>query len=206
MMNPASAARTDRRESLRHYLAQPLQAELIYGSRRVAIEHSRIGDISDQGIGLRAAQPVRLAPGAAITIAAAKQDKVWTVTGEVASISNGVHIGVRVGDAERDALLAFLGHSADTVTIAPPQNGRARAAGKLSLAARHPVQWAVKAGATRLNLAAVTAIDSSGIGLLLVFNERSGLSVEMCAPHICRFIKLCGAPTLCAPDCRGAYA
>jgi len=147
---------------------------------------------------------VRIAPGTAITIAAAQQERVWTVTGELASISNGIHIGVKVSDAERQGLLAFLGTLPDSVTISPPQSGRSHATGKLSLSARHPVQWAINAGASRLNLAAVTAIDSSGIGLLLVLNERSGLSVEMCAPQVCRFIRMCGAPTLCAPDCRCA--
>ena len=203
---PTSAQRSDRRESPRHYLAQPPHAELIYGRRRMAFEQSRIGDISEHGIGVRATQPVRIAPGTSITNATAQDDRVWTVTGEVASVSDGIHIGVKVSAAERAALLAFLGRNPDSVTISPPQDCRSQVAGKLSLSARHPLQWAVKAGAVRLNLAAVTAIDSSGIGLLLVLNERSAVCVDMCAPQICRFLKLCGTPTLCAPDCQRAEA
>lgn len=207
-MNPPQTftARADRRGSPRHYLARPLRAELIFGCRRVAIEASRIDDISDHGIGLRAASPIKLVPGTTITVAAAQQDAVWTVSGAVASIRGGIHIGVKVAVAERAALLAALGRHPDSVTVSPPRNGRSHATGTLSMSARHPIQWAVNGGATRLNLAAVTAIDSAGIGLLLLLNERHALSVEGCSPQVCRFIKLCRMQGLCAADCRGASA
>lgn len=203
---PTAIARTDRRGSPRHYLARPLRAELIFGCRRVAIAASRIDDLSDHGIGLRSASPIKLAPGATITVAAAQRDAVWTVSGEVASIRGGIHVGVKVDAAQRQALLAALGRKPDSVTISPPQNGRSHAAGILSMCARHPIQWAVNGGATRLNLAAVTAIDSAGIGLLLLLNERHALSVEGCSPQVCRFIKLCGMQGLCAAGCRSAAA
>lgn len=206
-MSPSYAdrmLRADRRESQRHYLTRPLRAELVFGRQRIGIESGRICDISDGGIGVRALQRMNLGSGAALTVAVVRDDKVVTLSGRVATIRHGTDIGVQVAPDDGKSLVEALDAGRDSVTATPPRDGRASLAGTVSMAARHPVRWVLKAGATRLDMSGVTALDSSGIGLLLQINERDGVTIEKCAPQVCRIIKFCRTATLCSPDCRNA--
>ena len=52
-----------------------------------------------------------------------------------------------------------------------------------------------------LDMSRVEAVDSAGVALLLLMNERQGLTLEHCRKEICRMIKLCGYPDLCSGKC-----
>ena len=193
---------------MRHYLTQPLSAELIYGFRRVNIETGQIDNISKGGLGIQLRRPLpALQSGTPVTVAMAREDSVWTMTGKVASILGGSQIGVKVADDEHPPFPDLLGTLAQAcVTVSPPRNGKASVIGNFSMSARHPIQWAVSGGALVLDLAQVTSIDSAGIGLLLLLSERNGVRIERCAPLVCRTIKLCKVPGLCVTDCSEAGA
>ncbi|NVN88923.1 MAG: hypothetical protein HXX15_22855 [Rhodopseudomonas sp.] len=129
-----------------------------------------------------------------------------TLTGEVTSARDGIHFGIKVKEAGRPALRAILDGTAGSVTVSAPQGGRAQLTGTLSMSGRRPLQWVANEGVSRLDLSRVTEVDSSGLGLMLLMNERSGVTVENCSPHVCALIKLCGTPALCAPECPKAEA
>lgn len=190
----------DRRRALRHYLAHPPQAELIFGNSALNFASGWIENVSDHGIGLHAIKPVALQPGSRVTVAGHHHDKVWTLNGRVASIDGGVYIGINVDEQVGQPGSGLDEACADSITVSSPEGGCASVSGKISMAARRPVQWAINSGATRLNMAGATALDSAGIGLLLIVHERNGLTIEKCNPQMCRLIKLC-SKTLCAPDC-----
>lgn len=202
----SSAARADRRESPRHYLAKPMRAELVYGHQRIAIESAAICDVSREGLGLRATHAMKLAPGAVLTIAVSQDDKVVTLFGKVAAIRHGVELGLKMGGAGHNPLLDMLGRGVDSAVISAPKDGKSRLSGTVTMTARHPIRWAVNAGATRLDMSEVTGLDSSGLGLLLQVNERHDITVEKCTPYVCRLIKLCRSQTLCAADCAASRA
>jgi hypothetical protein len=199
-----SAQRCDRRESLRHYLTRPLRAELVWGRRRFAIESGAIADVSTAGLGLRIARRMRIAPGAVVTVAIPQPNRVLTLSGTVAAIRAGYDIGIELGERDGNPLFDMLGGELDSVAVSLPQNGKARLSGSVTLSARHAVGWAIESGAARLDMSAATALDSSGIGMLLRFNERSGVTLGNCAPQVCRLIKLCGTSALCPADCRNS--
>lgn len=197
----SSAARADRRESPRHYLARPMRAEVVYGRQRIAIESGAICDVSRQGLGLRASHSMKLVPGAAVTIAVSQDDKVTTLYGQVATVRHGIELGIKVGGAGHNPLLDMLGRGVDSAVVSAPRNGKASLSGTVTITARHPIRWAVDAGATCLDMSDVTTLDSSGLGLLLHVNERHAITIEKCTPQVCRLIKLCQTQRLCAADC-----
>lgn len=196
-----NAAAHNRRKSLRHYLSREMPVEVVYGQRRIAVESGRISDISEQGIGVRAAQPLRLAPGVAVTVAAAFADQVITIPGKVAFTRGGHEIGIAVASDDGHAELSRIAGSVDSVAVGNPDGARTQLSGKISMAARHPIQWAIRAGVSRIDLQRATEIDSSGIGLLLILNERDGLRIENCPSQVCRLVTLAKLDQLCSPDC-----
>lgn len=193
----------DRREAPRHYLTWPMRAELVYGGHRMLVGSGSICNISKVGIGLRSSGQAKIAPGTPFTIAISRNDQVVTLTGKVAAVRQGVDIGIQLGSSAANPLLDMLDENLESAVVTPPQHGVARLSGTVSMAARHPIRWAIQAGARRVNLAAVTALDSSGIGMLLQFHDRDGLTIERCPPHVCRLIKLCGTAALCSAECLG---
>ena len=194
----------DRRESPRHYLARPMRAEVVYGRQHIAVESGAICDVSRQGLGLRASQSMKLTAGAVVTVAVSQDDKVTTLYGTVATVRHGVELGIKVGGAGQNPLLDMLGRGVDSAVVSAPKNGKASLSGTVSITARHPIRWAVDAGATCLDLSDVRMLDSSGLGLLLHVNERNAITVENCTPQVCRLIKLCQTQRLCAADCANA--
>lgn len=204
MNRPSSAASSgaDRRSSPRHYLARPMQAELIYGRQRIAIESGRISNISQEGIGLRSSAPVKLVPGAMVTVATRQGDQIVTASGTLKSIRYGVELGLTL--CKHNPLFGMLGDKLGSATVSVPEKGLARLSGTIALSSRHPINWAIKGGAKVLNMTGVATIDSAGIGMLLMFNERDGLRIEKCLPEVCRLIKMCRPAALCAPDCQHA--
>ena len=201
----AASSRSDRRGSLRHYLTRPVRAELVYGCQRIAIESGAIYDISEGGVGVRTSQRMTVPSGAAVTIAVPQDDRVLTMAGKVATNRNGYELGICVGGGpQANPLVDMLGDRLESAAVSPPQHGKAHLSGTLSLAARHPIRWAVEAGATRLDMSEVSVLDSSGIGLLLQTNARHGVTIEKCSAQVCRLVRLCGVATVCADDCRQA--
>ncbi|MDD5248097.1 MAG: PilZ domain-containing protein [Rhodocyclaceae bacterium] len=193
--------RSERRELPRHYLTRPMRAELVWGRQRFGVASGAIADLSKAGLGLRTARRMGIAPGAMVTVAIPRQDKVLTLSGTVAASRGGYDIGISL---DGNPLFEMLGGELDSVSVSLPQDGKARLCGSVTLNARHPIGWAIAAGARRFDMGAASALDSSGIGMLLQFNERHGVTVGNCAPQVCRLIKLCGTPALCAGDCRKA--
>ncbi|MDO8931241.1 MAG: hypothetical protein Q7U97_02510 [Rhodocyclaceae bacterium] len=204
-MNPAHStaytAARDRRRSQRHYFDRQMPAEVVYGQHRLAIESGWIGNISTQGLGLRASKPVRLALGAPITVAAPRGGEVVTVHGKLVSLRHGTELGIEVAARDGQTALNTLGHDVKRVAVSNPAKGRTRISGKISLAARHPIQWAIQSGASTLDMSGATELDSAGLGLLLILNERHSLKIEKCPPQICRLIALARIGTVCAADC-----
>ncbi len=196
---------SDRRKSLRHYLTRPMRAELIYGRQRIAIESGSISNISKDGIGLRTTvQGMKVIAGATVTIAVPQTDKVLTLSGKVTTIRSGIDIGILIDAEAQSALGDMFDSERDSAVVSAPQAGKSRLGGTVSISARHPMRWALQAGATRFDLSGVVALDSSGIGMLLRLNEREGVTIEKCSSHVCRLVKLCGTANLCSPDCESA--
>lgn len=191
----------NRRKFQRHYLSANIRAEVVFGRQRIGVESSRICDVSDHGVGLRATQFVPLKPGTAVTLATNLADRVLTIHGRVAYSRFGRDLGIEVEDSAARAELGRFADSVDTVTVGGIDGARTQVAGKISMAARHPVAWALRGGASRLDLARATDIDSSGLGLLLLLNERDGVQVENCATQVCRLVDLARLGRICAPDC-----
>lgn len=200
-MHASNSSLENRRKSLRHYLSRNIPAELVFGRQRIAVESGRIADISDAGIGIRAAQPVPLKPGAAVTVATTVADRVVTLSGRVAFARHGRDLGIEIaGREDRDRLGEIAGCN-DSVAVANPDGQRTHVSGKVSMAARHPIRWALQAGVSRLDLSRATDIDSSGLGLLLMLNERDGLRIENCADQVCRLVDLTRLQRICIADC-----
>lgn len=200
----ASSSRSpsaNRRKWMRQYFAQQMPVDLIYGRRRIAVESGWISDVSRQGLGLRSAQLIRLPLGAPVTVATSVADKVVTVSGAVASSRHGAEVGVLVATPDAQGNLMELAAGVKTVAVSNPDDGRTCVAGKMSMAARHPIQWALNAGARRLDMKDVTELDSAGLGLLLLNHERHGLTIENCPTHVCRMIELTGLRRLCTSSC-----
>lgn len=196
-----SATAQNRRKSQRQYLAHRVPVELIHGSRRFSIASAWICDLSSRGIGLRSAQTLALKPGTPITLATTCGEQVLTVPGRIVSARHGQEFGIEADTPEARDSLRAIAETADSVAVTSPDQGRSRISGRVSMAARHPVQWAINGGATCIDMTEATEIDSSGLGLLLLLNERCGLSIEGCPEGICRTIGLVSLSRLCAADC-----
>lgn len=202
MTTPASstASRGDRRGSPRQYLTRPVRAEIVYGRQRMAIESGVIYDLSEEGIGMRAAHWIKLAAGTPVTVAVPRDKEVVTLSGSIAVVRGGLDIGIKVdGRGDNPLLGQFEG-----AAVSAQAKGKTRLTGALSMSARHPVRWALQAGVRRLDLSGVTTVDSSGIGMLLQLMERDGVTIENCADKVCRLVKMCGIRGLCAPECPAA--
>lgn len=195
------ASNHENRRFQRHYLSSNISAEVVFGRQRIGIESGRICDVSDHGIGLRSTQFVPLKPGTAVTLATSLADRVVTIHGRVAYARFGRDLGIEVEDGAARAELGRLAGSVDTVTVGGIDGGRTQVSGKLTMAARHPIGWALRSGVSRLDLSRAKDIDSSGLGLLLMLNERDGVRVEKCAPQVCRLVDLARLGRICAPDC-----
>lgn len=192
--------KSDRRSSCRQYLMQPVYAEILFGRRKVSIETGRIGDISAHGLGVCPATPLALEPHTPITLAANIDQTVVSVSGQVVS-SNYGHIGIRVSDAQQDALQTILNTYSDRTVVSPPIDGVSHIKGMLSMYARFPIHWAIDQGARRFDLSEVTRMDSSGIGLMLMLGERYGIRIENCSSRVCQLMNLCRTPVTCG-NCR----
>ena len=200
-----AAQGAERRACPRHYLTRPLRAELIYGRARFGLDSGSVGNVSRTGLGLRADLRVGAHPGTLATVALAKEgSEIMTLSGEVASVRNGFDIGIKLVDSDLQRLRDWLGEGLDSTAISSPKNGLAHVSGKLSVSSLHPVRWATTAGARRLNLEAVTAIDSAGIALLMLFGEKEGVRVEDCPEQVCRLLRLAARSGLCAASCARA--
>jgi len=195
------ASNHENRRFQRHYLSSNMPAEVVFGRQRIGVESGRICDVSDHGIGLRSAQFVPLKPGAAVTVATSVADRVVTIYGRVAYSRYGRDIGIEVDDGHARAQLGALAGNVPTVTVGGVDCGCTRVSGRLSMAARHPIGWALRSGASRLDLSRATDIDSSGLGLLLMLNERDGVQVEKCPPQVCRLVDLARLGRICASGC-----
>lgn len=191
----------NRRKWMRQYLDREMPVEVIIGARRFAIASGWINNVSRQGIGLRSAQPIRLPAGVPVTVATHLADQVVTVSGVVASSQNDIRVGITVACSNAQNSLVGIADSVKTVAVSNPEDGRTSVSGKMSMAARHPIQWALKAGVKRLDMRGVTELDSAGLGLLLLNHERHGLTVENCSSQICRLIDMTRLHQLCATDC-----
>lgn len=195
----------DRRACPRHYLTRPLRAELVYGRTRFSLDSGCVGNVSRSGLGLRTDSRVGASAGTIATVALAKDDKqVLTLCGEVVSVRNGIDLGIRLLERDLQRLGDWLGGGLDSTAITSPKNGLSQVSGKLSVASLHPLRWAVAEGANRLDLGEVTDIDSAGIALLLRLNEKSGVTVEACPPHVCRLLRLVAGSELCSGCCSKA--
>lgn len=195
------ASNQENRRFQRHYLSSNIRTEVVFGRQRIGVESGRICDVSDQGIGLRAAQFTPLKPGVPVTLATHLADRVVTIHGRVAYSRFGRELGIEVADGDARAELGRLAGSVDTVTVGGIDGTRTQVSGKVSMAARHPVAWALRSGASRLDLSRATDIDSSGLGLLLLLNERDGVRIENCAARVCRLVDLARLGRICSTDC-----
>lgn len=199
------AAHGDRRKATRHYLTRPMRAELVWGRQRFAVESGAISNISEVGLSLRLQRYMKMPPQGQVTIAVPYHDRVLTLAGRIASLHSGGELGFTL-EGGGNPLFAMLGRELDGASVSPPQNGKAHVAGNLTMAARHPVKWAIDAGATRLDMSGVTALDASAIGMLLKFGERHGIRLGDCSSCVCQLVSACAAPALCAVDCKKAPA
>jgi hypothetical protein len=197
----ATTSSLNRRKSPRHYLDHPMAIEVIYGRHRFAFESGRLSDISHRGLGVRAAHPVRVAPGAPITVAATFDNETIAIHGRVAFAEHGGELGIEVGGNDAQQQLDRIAGALKSVVVAPPTDGLSHIEGKVSMSARLPIQWAIRNGASRLDMTRATEIDSAGLGLLTLMNERHGLCVEHCPAAICRMVKLARLGTVCSPGC-----
>ena len=200
-MNHNDTTAGNRRKTQRQYLARHVPVEVVFGQRRIAVEHGWICDISPGGIGLRSPQPIRIPPGTAITLAASVGDKVVTIAGKVASSRHAHEFGIEVESRDAQECLKTVAGEVESVAVAAPEGSRSQLSGKFSMSARHPIQWAIRGGAKRIDLARATEIDSAGLGLLLMLNERHRLTIENCPERICRMVRLARIDQVCAADC-----
>lgn len=200
-MTKHTDAAPNRRKTQRQYLARHIPVELVHGQRRIAIESAWISDISPRGIGLHSTQPIALSPGAQITLATTRGDHVLTIPGRIVSVRHGHEFGIETNSPEARDSLRAIAETTDSVAVTNPQQGRTQVSGRFTMAARHPIQWAIQAGAKRIDMRGSNEIDSSGLGLLLLMNERNGLQIENCPSGVCRTIGLVGIGRICAPDC-----
>lgn len=195
------ASNPENRRFQRHYLSSNIAAEVVFGRQRIGIESGRICDVSDHGVGLRSAQFVPLRPGAAVTVATSVADRVVTICGRVAYSRYGRDIGIEVDDGHARAQLGHLADNVPSVTVGGIDGGCTQVSGKLTMAARHPIGWALRRGVSRLDLSRAGDIDSSGLGLLLMLNERDGIQIEKCSAQVCRLVDLARLERICASDC-----
>lgn len=200
-MNHNDTAAGNRRKTQRQYLARHMPVEVVFGQRRIAVEHGWICDVSPGGIGLRSPQPIRIPPGTAITLAASVGDKVVTIAGKVASSRHAHEFGIEVESRDAQESLRAIADEIESVAVAAPEGNCSQLSGKFSMSARHPIQWAIRGGAKRIDLARATEIDSAGLGLLMMLNERHRLTIENCPGRICRMVGLARLGQVCAPDC-----
>jgi hypothetical protein len=187
---------SDRRASSREYLMRVVNAEILYGFKKIHIDTGRIGDVSANGIGVRPNNSIHLKPKMPITIAAQQDGSIISISGRVASINYG-HVGIEVVDDHHGALRNLTDRHQERVTISPPVAGVSRISGMLSMFARHPMHWAINLGAQRFDLSQVNQMDSSGIGLLLLMRQLYQINIENCPPRTCQLVNLCRHPDLC---------
>lgn len=200
-MHASNNTAENRRKAPRYYLSRDIPAEVVFGRQRIAIESGRISDVSDSGIGVRAAQPIPLKPGTPITVATTFADRVIAIPGRLAFSRYGRDLGIEVTARDARDQLAQIAHGAGSVAVGNPDGKLTHVSGKVSMAARHPIRWAMRAGVSRLELSRATDIDSSGLGLLLMLNERDNLQIANCASLVCRLVDLTRSQRLCADDC-----
>lgn len=200
-MNHNDTAAANRRKAQRQYLARHMPVEVVFGQRRITVEHGWISDVSSGGIGVRSPQPIPIPAGTPITLAASVGDKVVTIAGKVASSRHAHEFGIQVESRDAQECLKSIAGEVESVAVAAPEGDRSQLSGKFSMSARHPIQWAIRGGAKRIDLARATEIDSAGLGLLLMLNERHQLTVENCPDRICRLVGLARIGQVCAPDC-----
>lgn len=193
----------NRRKTQRQYLARHMPVEVVFGQRRLAVEHGWISDVSPRGIGLRSPQPISIPAGSPVTLATTVGDRVITIAGRVASCRHAHEFGIEVESRDAQECLKAVAGEVESVAVANPEGNCSQLSGKLSMAARHPIQWAIRAGAKRIDLARATEIDSAGLGLLLMLNERHGLAIENCPDCICRMVGLARIGKVCTPGCPG---
>jgi hypothetical protein len=196
----------DRRKATRHYLTRPLRADLIWGRQRVAIESAAISDVSENGVGLRVLRHMKAGPQGNVTVAVAHRDRVFTLAGKVAAFGSTCEVGVMLPEPEHNPLLDLLAGELESASVSLGHEGKAHVAGKLTIAARHAVKWAIESGVKVLHMKDVTALDASAIGMLLKLNERDGIKVDDCPQCVCRMVRGCALPALCSPDCARARA
>lgn len=200
-MNPNDAAAGNRRKTQRQYLSRQMPVEVVFGKRRIAVEHGWICDVSPQGLGLRSPQPIRIPTGSPVTLATSVGDKVVTLAGKVVSSRHNCEFGIELESSDAKDSLRTIANEVDSVSVASPEDGCSHLAGKFSMSARHPIQWAIRAGAKRIDLTRATEIDSAGIGLLMILHERHGLTIEHCPHNVCRMVELARIGQVCTSDC-----
>lgn len=195
---------SDRRRMLRFYLNQRPLADILVGRQRIAMEAAQISDASAGGLGIRCHQAIRAPRGAPVTVATRIDHQVMVFTGQVASNRNGFDVGIEIGEeGQRRALAAFANEQVG-VAVTMIAKDTARVTGRVSMAARHALGWAVDAGARSFDMGAATAVDSAGLGLLLMLRERHAVTIRRCSRPVCALISMTNLPMLCEGGCGGA--